>query len=223
MLSITNIKSTYTSNPNSNVTTTPTTEGAEPAEVSEPMETTVYMTPAAARLTLRSLNTSEPTESGGSADVPEVTEPEVTEPEVTEPEVTEPEVTEPEATEPEATEPEATEPEEEVKVFVPKTFRVVVGNDTVKVGKTVTVTVITSTDVVALSVNGEAVSRYKENRGLRIRTWTVKIEAEEIGKLVIDTIGYNAEGIATETVTNTVTVTDKRGSFLEELFDWLFG
>ena len=126
-------------------------------------------------------------------------------------------------TEPTVPETEPTEPEEEVKVFEPKTFRVVVSSSSVKVGKTVTVTVVTSTDVVALSVNGEAVSRYKENRGLRIRTWTVKIEAEEVGQLVIDTIGYNAEGEATETVTNTVAVTNKKGSFLEELLGWIFG
>ena len=135
IISLTNIKSTYTSDPNGTNTT-----GNEDQDSKEPtdgiqgvgssstfslrssapdtaadenqnvgFETYIYMTPAAAELTVDSLNGVEEDE------IPENTEPEVTEPEVTEPEVTEPEATEPEVTEPEVTEPEteATEPETE--------------------------------------------------------------------------------------------------------------
>jgi len=71
-------------------------EGVIPAN-----ETYLYMTPAAATLTLRSLNA--PTQGG--EEEPDATEPEVTVPETTEPEPTVPETTEPEETVPEETKP----------------------------------------------------------------------------------------------------------------------
>ncbi len=86
IMSVTNIKITYKSDPN----------GTSAA--------TFMMLPEEAHWVLMALSLDQ--------QEPEVTEPEVTEPEVTEPEVTEPEVTEPEVTEPEATEPEYNEPEE---------------------------------------------------------------------------------------------------------------
>ena len=102
IISLTNIKATYTENPNSTVVTSE--EGTDDV-ASETNEVYTYMTPAAATLTLRALNRPAVVE-------PEETEPETTEPETTEPETTEPETTEPETTEPETTEPEVTEPEE---------------------------------------------------------------------------------------------------------------
>ena len=141
IISITNIKSTYTSDPNGTVTTGADTNENEALSVASAstfslrdtasgasvmstasddtaavdtttetvenvgFETSIYMTPEAAALTLSSLN------SAAEEDVPEETVPEETEPETTVPEETEPETTVPEETEPETTEPEETVPE----------------------------------------------------------------------------------------------------------------
>ena len=102
IISLTNIKATYTENPNAAVVTSEDDTEDVPSETNEVY---TYMTPTAATLTLRALNAPAVVE-------PEETEPETTEPETTEPETTEPETTEPETTEPETTEPETTEPEE---------------------------------------------------------------------------------------------------------------
>ena len=116
VISITNIKSTYTSDPNADPNTGIMTTSLDElydtteTEVTAANETTIYMTASAATLTLRSLNYVEETPE---ATEPEETEPETTEPEETEPETTVPEETEPETTEPEETETETTEPETE--------------------------------------------------------------------------------------------------------------
>ena len=95
IISLTNIKATYTQNPN-DAALNNVDEGIEVASVDEETEVTAanevyaFVTPAAATLTLRALN------------APAVQEPEESQP--TEPEITEPETTEPETTEPE-TEP----------------------------------------------------------------------------------------------------------------------
>ena len=101
IISLTNVKFTYTSDPN-DVSTASEDDGIALAS-----EGSLYMTPAAATLTLRSLNTPAVEE------VPEETVPETTVPEETVPETTAPEETEPEETVPETTVPEETEPEED--------------------------------------------------------------------------------------------------------------
>ena len=95
IISLTNVKFTYTSDPNA---VTPASEDDGIAVASEELpanEGSLYMTPAAATLTLRSLNAS------AEEDVPEETEPEETIPETTVPEDTEPEETVPDETKPE--------------------------------------------------------------------------------------------------------------------------
>ncbi len=93
IISLTNIKSTYTSNPKE------VTVASLEEELSN-NETEVYVTRGMATLTLRALNAVEPEESVPGSDVPETTVPEATEPEMTEPEETEPEETEPEESKP---------------------------------------------------------------------------------------------------------------------------
>lgn len=107
IISLTNVKFTYTSDPNA---VTPASEDDGIAVASDELpanEGSLYMTPAAATLTLRSLNAS------AEEDVPEETVPETTVPEETEPEETIPETTVPEDTEPEETVPDETKPEED--------------------------------------------------------------------------------------------------------------
>lgn len=138
------------------------------------------------------------------------------------PEETKPVETEPEVTEPEATEPEVTEPEEIPAEFVPGTFRVVVPGSA-KVGDKIVVTVITSDDVTALSVGGVTATRYTQSRWMKTRTWIVTLRAESVGQQEIPVVAYNAESVASEPIVKTVTVTEKTGGFLENLFGWIFG
>ncbi len=93
ILSLTNIKVTYTQNPE--------TIAAPTSLLWMDVSTATY-----ALMSLRSISADDT-----QTETPDV---EVTEPEVTEPEVTEPEVTEPAVTEPAVTEPAVTEPEEDV-------------------------------------------------------------------------------------------------------------
>ena len=105
ILSITNIKVTYTQNPYG------TSTSSEDDLDSGIMTTSLYVdeeVATAAVMSLRSMPVYEPEET-----VPEETEPETTVPEETEPETTVPEETEPEETVPEETEPETTVPEED--------------------------------------------------------------------------------------------------------------
>ncbi|MBQ8524626.1 MAG: hypothetical protein IJ457_08395 [Clostridia bacterium] len=127
ILSLTNIKFTYESNPfaaaEASVMTLSLEDDAAEADSGLAY---AYMTPAAATLTLRSINRPV-VEDTPEETLPETTEPETTEPETTEPETTAPETTEPEVTEPETSAPETTVPEEtEPEVTFPST-----GNKTV--------------------------------------------------------------------------------------------
>lgn len=126
-----------------------------------------------------------------------------------------------EPTVPEETLPDPTEPEEKADVFVPGTFRVLAA-DSGKVGGKVVVTVITSDDVSALSVGGVTASRYTQSRWTKTRTWVVTLRADAVGTMDIETVAYNADGIASESVVKTVTVNEKTGGFLDNLFGWIF-
>ena len=94
ILSLTNIKVTYESDPGS-------------------VANLLWMDGPSATYALMSLRKAPVVEEPAVPEttVPETTVPETTEPETTEPETTESETTEPEVTEPETTEPEVTEPE----------------------------------------------------------------------------------------------------------------
>ena len=110
IISLTNIKATYTENPNGAAVASEDDPNAGIAVVSEEVETTsnevrVYMTPAAAKLTLRSLNAS------AEEEIPEETIPDESIPEESVPETSVPETTVPEETENEETIPETTVPE----------------------------------------------------------------------------------------------------------------
>ena len=111
VISLTNIKSTYTSDPNGTTTASEvetyslSTASVEGEEISS-NETYMYMTPAAATLTLRSVNT--PVEE----ETPDVTVPEEPETDTTEPEEPETDVTDPDGFEGDNTDSDVTVPEE---------------------------------------------------------------------------------------------------------------
>lgn len=118
------------------------------------------------------------------------------------------------------------EPEEEAPVVLPDAeLEVSVNGKNLKVGNTVTVKATTSADVDYLTVNGQEVTEYKQNKKTGKRTWTVKVKAEEAGDMDIVVIAY-ADGYELETVTETISVAEKNngkankvvGQLLEKLF-----
>lgn len=145
--------------------------------------------------------------------------PEPTVPEESVPEETEPEVTEPEVTEPEETEPEVTEPEETLDADLQVNIR----NKNIKAGSSVVVKATTSSDVDALTVNGERVSRYTENRRTGVRTWSINVKAEKAGDMDIEVTAYSAEGQALDTVVEQITVTGKKTSIVEQIIGIIIG
>lgn len=201
IISLTNIKFTYTSDPNAvanvsdddgtdvasyRLSAAPATYSAmataDESTVSDGTEATVsnegsvYMTASAAALTLRTLNTMY-------------------------------------------------QPE----VFEPEQLEIEIGKDKVKEGDKVKVTVKTSDDVEYITVNGEAVTRYRANRRTGKRTWTVTLKAEEVGELNIEVVAYDAKDLGSEPMVATVAVEAKKSpreyakKILKDLFDRLFG
>lgn len=223
IISLTNIKSTYISNPADNVTTIPGTEAqtaalndspllrmaaaplavnaeqettapAEVVETAEPELTYVYMTAEAAQLVVANLNAD-------AEEIPDGTEPTV--PDETEPEETEPTV------------PEETEPE----VFEPAYVHVKLSKTSIKVGQKVLVTVTTSADVDHVIINGTVVTAYATgSTGNRI--WKRNVTGTVAGTLMIDVTCCNASDVAAQTVTRQVKVNSKTiWDYIFDLFD----
>lgn len=105
------------------------------------------------------------------------------------------------------------------EVFTPEYMAVSVNRSSVREGGYVTVTVKTSADVAAVTVNGIAMRRMLTVRGERL-AWTADVRASKIGELRLDIVAANADGIASETITETVTVTEKIeiSGILEDIF-----
>lgn len=113
------------------------------------------------------------------------------------------------------------------EVFVPETMEVNVNKTSVRANEYVTVTVTTSADVEKVTVNGEEVSTSRVDQSTGLTTWTYYVKAVEKGELALEVIAYNSDGLASESVVNTVEVTasaeEQLKEFLSELLGWLFG
>ena len=226
ILSITNIKTTHTSDPGAaqpvRFMMSRRTAAIALASLEEPLEetpptpddTTPEVTePEATEPKETEPKETEPKETEPKETEPKETEPKATEPEATEPEATEPEATEPEATEPEVTEPEVTEPEEENGMLLVD-LKVEVNKKSIKLGTTVTVKVTTSKDVDYITINGVKVqSKGSSNRDNK--TWKVRVRAEEAGEMEITVACYKDGVAADNTATETVTVSSKRNVFVQ--------
>ena len=203
ILSITNVKVTYTGEHE---------DGIEASYFSSSQ-----VTADVALLSLRPVAPEEP-------EVPEETVPETTVPEETVPETTVPEETTPETTVPEETVPETTVPgEDEAEAFEPEKFQVRLSDSSVKVGSKVTVTVTTGTDVDYITINGTVVTNYTVSRFSNTRTWRVRVEAKEAGEQDVTVVCYNADDLASLPITRTFTVTEQYTSFTDELRDLIIG
>ena len=105
------------------------------------------------------------------------------------------------------------------EVFTPEYMAVSVNRSSVREGGYVTVTVKTSADVAAVTVNGIACAGClpcAENVWLGRLT----LRPSKVGELRLDIVAANADGIASEAITETVTVTEKIeiSGILEDIF-----
>lgn len=105
------------------------------------------------------------------------------------------------------------------EVFTPEYMAVSVNRSSVREGGYVAVTVKTSADVAAVTVNGIAMRRMLTVRGERL-VWTADVKASKVGELGLDVVAVNADNIASEAITETVTVTEKIeiSGILEDIF-----
>lgn len=121
------------------------------------------------------------------------------------PQVEEPDVNEPEIDEPEVDEPEVNEPEK----FTPEKFEVSVDKKDVKVDQKVKVKVKTSADVEYVTVNGEQITKCKTDKKTGQKEWTLDIKANEAGEMLVEVVAYDVNDVASDVITNTVSVTEK--------------
>ncbi len=122
---------------------------------------------------------------------------------------------------------------QEVKTFEPERFEVSWNRSTVKVGQKATLTVKTSTDVDAITVDGVTIDTYRtrtQRTGwgwnaskVTYREFTYTVTAAEAGTLNVSVTAVNAEGTVSEPITAAVTVQAAAqrpgfGGWLENIF-----
>lgn len=110
----------------------------------------------------------------------------------------------------------APEPDPEPVVFVPERFEASWSRSTVKVGQKATLTVKTSEDVDAITVDGVTIDTYRTRtqrtgwgwnaKRVTYREFTYTITAKEAGTLNCSVTAFNAENTASEPITAALTV-----------------
>lgn len=93
--------------------------------------------------------------------------------------------------------------------FEPARFDVSLSRKTVKVGQAVKVTVTTSSEVEAVTVNGEAVTDVRTSWFTGAKTWKIYVTADEAGEFDIDVVAFDANGAESEPVTAVLNVTER--------------
>ena len=106
-------------------------------------------------------------------------------------------------------------------------LEVSLSSNSVKEGANVTVKATTNENVDYLTVNGQKVTEYKQNKKTGMRTWTLRVKAEEAGDMEIVVTAFDAEGRELESAAETVQVTAKKSGsankVIGQLLDQLFG
>ncbi len=169
----------------------------------------------------------------------EDTLPEETQPEQTEPVETQPVATEPEATEPAATEVEETLPAElEIPLFDAEqekteefaapavTFAPSVALkanfSSVRINSNVKFTITTSADVAYVTFNGTSITEFTEN-GDGTRSWIIKVSALNLGDMSVEVVAYNEAGVASVPQVGSILVTEHYTSLrnlISDIIEW---
>lgn len=108
---------------------------------------------------------------------------------------------------------------EDEGVFVPETVENETEAETVVVGDEYIVTVTTSSDVAALTVNGENAVLVSANDD-GTKTWSYSYHATDRGEQTLTLVAYNADGIASEETTLTVEVESRLEHFFSQLAEF---
>ena len=91
-------------------------------------------------------------------------------------------------------------------VFAPERLDVKLAKEYVRLGEKVYATITTEDDVDHLVVNGVKVTAFTADRRTGTRTWKVKFTAKELGQIPLTVVAYDADALASDPVTVTVTV-----------------
>lgn len=118
---------------------------------------------------------------------------------------------------------------EEPEIFAPD-VEVSLSEKEITQGSKVTVTVKTSNDVEAISVNGEMITDYYVDEESGSRVWETELEGTEVGELSVEVIAYDDEGNSSEAVFDSVTVIEKPVEIrdivkkvIKNIFKFIFG
>ncbi len=104
------------------------------------------------------------------------------------------------------------------EVVIPEIYEVTLSSESVKVGKSVDVTVTTSADATSVIVNDNEATQISTDEESGMITWTASLKATEAGTMNISVTAYSESGAASETVENTVTVTK---SMVQQVTEWI--
>ena len=106
---------------------------------------------------------------------------------------------------------DAEEIETEIEgIFVPEEFKVSLSKTSAQVGKTVKMTITTSSEVSSVWVNGEKAAMGTTDRKTGKITWTYIVNCTSAGTMKISTTAHNAAGVSSKAITSTITVTTKK-------------
>lgn len=108
--------------------------------------------------------------------------------------------------------------EAEPEVKLDADLDVSIRKTSVKVGSSVVVKITTSADVDSLTVNGETITKFSQNRQTGKRSWTATVKAEEAGDLEIEVVAYNGT-TELDTDTQTVEVTKAKATIAQNVID----
>lgn len=98
----------------------------------------------------------------------------------------------------------------EPEVFEPETLVVRSMSTSVFRGSKVPVLVTTSTDVESITINGVTYTRFVENKRTGVRVWATVLRAEIVGTMTIEVIAYNEDGLASDPVSVNIWVSGNR-------------
>lgn len=113
---------------------------------------------------------------------------------------------------------------DEPEVFQPEQMELNWKQSSVTTGRKATLTITTSSDVTAITVNGEALNQGKLNRRTGLVTWTYTVTAGDPGVYTYEVVASNADGLTSEPMETQLSVTPRKtlAEWFDALFDWIW-
>lgn len=112
--------------------------------------------------------------------------------------------------------------EVEPEVVLKADLAVSVRNKNIKVGNNVILKATTSADVEYLTVNGQKITKFTEDKDTGKRTWSISVKAEEEGAMEVIVAACNGDRTL-QTVVETVEVTAKKNGVVQQIVGQLIG